>query len=584
MATSRGYKPPTWLLVIGAALTGCYIRNHFTVTKEIIRELPDPAIQLLERLNLTGTVTLLLDKLEKRRHRGRSPGQNLKGDLKAKHPVVMIPGIISCGLEVWEASECLGHEFFRERVWGSLSMARMVLGNLSCWLDHLSLDPKTGLDPEGAKVRAADGFDGADYFLPGYWLWAKFIESSAAIGYGPGSMLLACYDWRLQFRHLEERDGYFTWLRLQIEMMVKKAGHRAVVVGHSMGAVVWSYFMQWVSMTSGPDWVARHIHATVHLSGALLGAAGPAAGLLSGEMQATAALGILNKVIQSSRMTLNPWRTRDFLRTLGGLGSLIPKGGSSVWGSKENPTDAALDLVTMDGESMSFEELREFMRKSVAGQMPIIKGYNLSARPPPVLKLSASALDEATENPLRASLPVAPEMSVYCLYGVGIQTERAYWYHRNEAHAAAIESGLEDFGHIDYTHYDNSYQAGVATTDGDGTVPLLSLGYMCTGGWRDLPAFNPGRSPVHTREYRDEPGTFFEDPRGGPGTSKHVEILGNSEVIGDLLHIFAGKHDHVTEQDRIFSNITEISKRITQNLKAEFGDSVMHAPKESFWR
>ena len=31
-------------------------------------------------------------------------------------------------------------------------------------------------------------------------------------------------------------------------------------------------------------------------------------------------------------------------------------------------------------------------------------------------------------NPLEARLPLAPNMRIYCLYGVGKPTERSYWY------------------------------------------------------------------------------------------------------------------------------------------------------------
>ena len=31
-------------------------------------------------------------------------------------------------------------------------------------------------------------------------------------------------------------------------------------------------------------------------------------------------------------------------------------------------------------------------------------------------------------NPLEARLPLAPNMRIYCLYGVGKPTERSYWF------------------------------------------------------------------------------------------------------------------------------------------------------------
>ena len=39
------------------------------------------------------------------------------------------------------------------------------------WMNALLLDPVTGLDPPGAKVRAAEGIDAASSFIQGYWLW-----------------------------------------------------------------------------------------------------------------------------------------------------------------------------------------------------------------------------------------------------------------------------------------------------------------------------------------------------------------------------------------------------------------------------
>lgn len=41
-------------------------------------------------------------------------------DLKPHHPVVLIPGIISSGLESWGTSE-KSRKFFRKRMWGTTS-------------------------------------------------------------------------------------------------------------------------------------------------------------------------------------------------------------------------------------------------------------------------------------------------------------------------------------------------------------------------------------------------------------------------------------------------------------------------------
>ena len=111
--------------------------------------------------------------------------------LEAKYPVVLIPGVISTVRTLF----CLGHQcqynglryccqsleswstspeyrpYFRQKVWGGLSMLSQVTFNREKWLSMLVLDPVTGLDPKGVKVRASEGFDAASSFVQGYWIW-----------------------------------------------------------------------------------------------------------------------------------------------------------------------------------------------------------------------------------------------------------------------------------------------------------------------------------------------------------------------------------------------------------------------------
>ena len=87
---------------------------------------------------------------------------------RAKYPIVLIPGFITTGLELWEGHECF-RQHFRQRLWGSVSMARTFFSDRECWRKHLALDPRTGLDPEGIRLRAAQGFEAADNFVATYW-------------------------------------------------------------------------------------------------------------------------------------------------------------------------------------------------------------------------------------------------------------------------------------------------------------------------------------------------------------------------------------------------------------------------------
>ena len=93
-----------------------------------------------------------------------------KEDIHAKHPVIMVPGVISTGLESWGTAE-KSRSYFRKRLWGSWSMMRALVTDKESWKRHIMLDKETGLDPPGVKLRAAQGFNAADFFITGYWIW-----------------------------------------------------------------------------------------------------------------------------------------------------------------------------------------------------------------------------------------------------------------------------------------------------------------------------------------------------------------------------------------------------------------------------
>lgn len=66
-----------------------------------------------------------------------------------------------------------------------------------CWLEHLSLDNETGLDPPGIRVRAVPGLAVDSSF------WNGLIENLAKVGYEGKNLHMASYDWRLSFQNTE---------------------------------------------------------------------------------------------------------------------------------------------------------------------------------------------------------------------------------------------------------------------------------------------------------------------------------------------------------------------------------------------
>ena len=70
---------------------------------------------------------------------------------------------------------------------------------------------------------------------------------------------MASYDWRLDCETMEIRDGYFSKLKLHIELLHEKHDQKIVIFAHSMGSNVWFYFMQWVTHKYDKNWVDRYL-------------------------------------------------------------------------------------------------------------------------------------------------------------------------------------------------------------------------------------------------------------------------------------------------------------------------------------
>lgn len=271
-----------------------------------------------------------------------SPGVKLKKEgLNALHPVVLIPGIVTGGLELWEGKPC-ADGLFRKRLWGG-SFTEIFKRPL-CWLEHMSLDNETGLDPPGIRVRAVPGLVAADYFASWYFVWAVLIENLAKIGYEGKNMHMAAYDWRLSFQNTEVRDQALSRLKSKIELMYVTNGYKkVVVVPHSMGVLYFLHFLKWVEAPSpmgggaGPGWCAKHIKSVMNIGPAFLGVPKAASGLFSGEAKDVAfaramAPGVLDSELLGLQTLEHVMRVS---RTWDSLMSLIPKGGETIWGNMD---------------------------------------------------------------------------------------------------------------------------------------------------------------------------------------------------------------------------------------------------------
>ncbi|KAH8891667.1 LACT-domain-containing protein [Thozetella sp. PMI_491] len=488
--------------------------------------------------------------------------------LSARLPIIMIPGVISTGLESWGTSN-ISRPYFRKRLWGSWSMMRALVMEKEVWKRHIMLDERTGLDPPGIKLRAAQGFDATDFFITGYWIWNKILENLASLGYDPTNSFTAAYDWRLSYPNLEVRDQYFTRLKYYIEMAVQVQQEKVVLTSHSMGGQVLFYFFHWVASDQGghggDDWVERHVDSWINVSGCMLGALKDVTALLSGEMRDTAQLNSF--AVYGLEKFLSKEERAQIFRAMPGMSSMLPMGGNAIWGDLDSAPDdqpgqehsfgaflnfrpgnwtmPAKNFTVEDAMAYLLDTAEDWYREQVEGS------YSQG-----VAHTSAEVMANERDprkwiNPLETRLPLAPSLKVYCFYGVGKPTERGYYYRSPEAPSLTSINMT-----IDTAYTEGGIDHGIIMGEGDGTVNLMSMGYMCNKGW-NIKRYNPAGVKVTVVEMPHEPERF--NPRGGPNTADHVDILGRQTLNELILRVAAGQGH--TIGNHVVSNIREYAEK-----------------------
>ncbi|CAI5758755.1 unnamed protein product [Candida verbasci] len=512
-----------------------------------------------------------------------SVGIRLKStkNFTSKYNVVMVPGVISTGLESWGTTttgDCPSISYFRKRLWGSFFMLRTMILEKGCWLKHIQLDEETGLDPPNIKVRAAQGFEAADFFMAGYWIWNKILQNLAVIGYNPDNMISAAYDWRLLYIDLERRDGYFTKLRTHIELTYKMTGQKSVLVGHSMGSQVIFYFLKWLE-SHDKNWVDKYIESIVDISGSSLGTPKTIPALISGEMKDTVQLNAL--AVYGLEQFFSRRERVDMLRTFGGVASMIPKGGDLIWGNLTYAPDDPINTLQTENENNkrinqtiakkpstgSFGSFINYRKRDGTIEKHTIddsiehllnnspdwyakrvrENYSFGiAKTEKELENNNNDQSKWT-NPLEVALPNAPNLKWYCFYGVGNPTERSYKYIPADYNTTKLNYVI-----------DPDAKDGVALGDGDGTVSLLTHTMCHEWAKGNKSRYNPGNVQVKIVEIKHEPDRF--DLRGGAKTAEHVDILGSAELNELVLTVVSGNGDSI--QDRFVSNLKEIVNKL----------------------
>ncbi|KAK4365639.1 hypothetical protein RND71_013519 [Anisodus tanguticus] len=448
------------------------------------------------------------------------PGVKLRNEgLKAKHPVVFVPGIVTCGLELWEGHQC-AEGLFRKRLWGGTFGE--VYKRPLCWAEHMSLDNESGLDPPGIRVRPVAGLVAADYFAPGYFVWAVLIANLARIGYEEKTMYMAAYDWRLSFQNTERSSIHLisNWFTFY--------GGYLLFAFHEVGGGTSSN-----GWWGDPDWCAKHIKAVMNIGGPFLGVPKALAALFSAEARDIAIARSIAPVVMDKdlfRIQTLPYLMK-MLRTWDSTVSMIPKGGETIWGGldwmiafgKDAAQKHSSDLKRIDfrgavkGTNIAHNTCgvwSEYYDMGVGG-IKAVEEYKVYTAgdildllhfvAPKMIAHGGAhfsyGIAEDLDDPM---LPNAPDMEVYSMYGVGIPTERAYVYRQTPIAQCHIPFQIEtsaDEGN------EGCLKNGVFTVDGDETI------------------------------------------------GAHVDIMGNFALIKDIMRVIAGATGKDLGGDQVHSDI-----------------------------
>uniref|UniRef100_A0A7S4RMJ9 Phospholipid:diacylglycerol acyltransferase n=1 Tax=Ditylum brightwellii TaxID=49249 RepID=A0A7S4RMJ9_9STRA len=123
----------------------------------------------------------------------------------------------------------------------------------------------------GCKLRPDEGLDAISSLAPGSlssellvggtntvyaWLTQWLADN---LGYDVGSIVGLPYDWRLSPDVMEDRDGFLTLTRRRLEAAVKSNGLPGIMVAHSMGNVIFRYFLEWLRNEMREEAYARYV-------------------------------------------------------------------------------------------------------------------------------------------------------------------------------------------------------------------------------------------------------------------------------------------------------------------------------------
>jgi len=182
-------------------------------------------------------------------------------------PIFLMPGLASTRLIAWRYKECASNPLLsnikvQDNVWLNINLVvQMSTIDVTCMRECLKLgwnQSDTDNLETGCKLRPDEGLDAISSLSPGgigstllvggtNTVYAWLIQWLADnLGYDVSNIVGLPYDWRMSPDKMEERDGFLTLTRRRIEAAVQANGQPGIMVAHSMGNIIFRYFLEWL--------------------------------------------------------------------------------------------------------------------------------------------------------------------------------------------------------------------------------------------------------------------------------------------------------------------------------------------------
>ena len=238
-------------------------------------------------------------------------------------------------------------------------------------------------------------------------------------------------------------------------------------MGHSMGNRTIQYFLCWAKKNHGQNWLDENIAGMVALGAPFLGATKVVRGLVSGDQIGLDMFLTLDEAI-------------SFSQGLGSMPWLLPIESNLL------PTPTLMIREGLDNKAIikpwKVEDYFQIIKKLRPGSWKMWEDFYQN---------DECFLKKPEDSDLPGVLEVPPVQNLWCIYGIDLKTEIAYYYEdtgskfKLDSKASTISGETDEnnpqalpiYNGIAYETASTSQPSFNRKASGDGTVPYCSLAY-----------------------------------------------------------------------------------------------------------